>query len=325
LTLAVERDLDAVRAGLARWLGRPVASLERAAPGWSCETLVVDGALVVRLPPVGDGAFPIYDLAQQAAVQAAAADAGVPVAAPVRCETDASWLGAPFVTMPFVDGPIPGEFTAGDPWLLGLGADKARRVFDAFLDTLAAIHRVPVDGLGLRTGLAAEVAWWQDYVVWATDGEPPAALAEALAWCAGHRPATEPPAGLLWGDVRLGNVVFDPDRLVPRAVLDWEMTTAGPFEMDLAWFLALESVATDLSGMTVDGAPTRDDVLARAANAIGRPLVDVDWYETFALVRASAVSTRLAVLFERAGQRSRFRVGEDPTLAAALRRISSAG
>ena len=44
---------------------------------------------------------------------------------------------------------------------------------------------------------------------------------------------------------------------------------------------------------------------------------------TFALVRAAAVATRLAVLFERAGQKSMFRIGEDPTLAAAIARIEA--
>jgi hypothetical protein len=40
-------------------------------------------------------------------------------------------------------------------------------------------------------------------------------------------------------------------------------------------------------------------------------------------VRASAVSTRIALLFQQAGQRSMFKVGDDPTLAAAIARIQS--
>lgn len=322
MTLAVERDLDELRAGIERWLGRPVDSLERPAPGWSCETIVVDHELVLRLPPVTDGIFPVYDLAQQAAAQGAVAQAGVPVASPARYEADSEWLGTPFLAMPFVAGVVPNEFTAGDPWLAALPDDSARAaVWQSFLRTVASIHRVPPDGLGLRTGLSAELDWWDDYVRWATDGEPPAALVEALAWCRSRRPSDEPPASLLWGDVRLGNVVFDPDRLAPRAVLDWDMVSAGPAELDLAWFVALEAVAADLSGMSVDGFGTRDDAIALVSGALGRPLADLDWYEVFALARASAVSTRLAVLFERAGRRSMFTIGDDPTLAAALRRI----
>ncbi len=279
---------------------------------------------MIRLPPVADGTFPTYDLAQQAAVQAAVGAAGVPVAGPARYEDDASFLGAPFIAMPFVGGPIPGEFTPADPWLTGLRDDTTRRsVWQSFLETLVSIHRASSADLGLRTGLPAELDHWDRYLAWATDGSPPAALAEALAWCRAHQPASEPPAGLLWGDVRLGNVVFDENTQGPRAVLDWDMASVGPAEMDLAWFLALEAVQRDLSGMTVPGFGTRDEAVALVEAGLGRPLVDLDWYETFALVRASAISTRIAILFQRAGRRSMFKLGQDPTLAAAIARIGA--
>lgn len=324
MTLAVQRDLEVLREGLARWLGRPVGELTRPAPGWSCETLIVEGELVVRLPPVADGIFPTYDLEQQAAVQATVGAVGVPVAGPVRYEPDPGVLGAPFVAMPFVSGPIPGEFTPADPWLSDLSDDAARHgVWRSFLDTLATIHAADPAGLGLRTGLTAELAFWDGYLDWATDGDPPRALADALAWCRANRPASEPPAALLWGDVRLGNVVYDAEQLVPKAVLDWDMASVGPPEMDLAWFLALEAVQTDLTGMTVPGFGTRADAPTVVEGRLGRPLGDLPWYEVFALVRASAILTRIALLFERAGQRSMFKVGQDPTLAAAVARIEA--
>jgi hypothetical protein len=101
------------------------------------------------------------------------------------------------------------------------------------------------------------------------------------------------------------------------------MTSVGPAEMDLAWFLALEQVATDLSGMAVPGFGDRAAAIEHLGIRLGRTLHDLDWHEVFALVRASAVSTRIAILFERAGERSMFKVGEDPTLAAALGRIEA--
>jgi aminoglycoside phosphotransferase (APT) family kinase protein len=326
VTLTVQRDLSVLRAGLERWLGRPVGEVTRPAPGWSCETLIVEADLVVRLPPAGEGIFPIYDLAQQAAVQATAGAAGVPVAAPVRYEPDPSFLGAPFVAMPFVRGPIPSEFTPADPWLQGLADDTARRtVWHSFLEAVARVHAVPTDGVGsgLRAGVDADLDFWEGYLDWATDASPPPPLADALEWCRSHRPGSEPAGGLLWGDVRLGNVVFDPYGLAPKALLDWDMTAIGPAEMDIAWFLALEAVQTDLTGMSVPGFGTRDEAVAVVERLVGRELVDLEWYEIFALVRASAVSTRIAILFERAGQASMFKIGQDPTLAAALTRIAA--
>ena len=61
--------------------------------------------------------------------------------------------------------------------------------------------------------------------------------------CAQTRPATEPPASLCWGDARIGNMLFHDDRSV-ASVLDWEMATIGPAEMDLAWYLASTSSTT---------------------------------------------------------------------------------
>jgi aminoglycoside phosphotransferase (APT) family kinase protein len=320
VALTVQRDTEELRAGLERWLGRPIGELSRPAPGFSCETLVIDRELVVRLPPVEEGIFPVYDLGQQAAVQEAAGAAGVPVASPAILEEDEGFLGTPFVSMPFAAGPIPSDFTPADPWLTGLPADADRRiVWESYLDTVVAIHRTPADGLGLRSGLAAELDAWDAYVLWATDGSPPPALVDVLTWCRSEAPGVEPPPGLLWGDVRLGNIVFDGAACRPRAVLDWDMASVGPIEMDLAWHLALEGVQTDLTGMEVPGFGRRDEAVARVSAAAGRELRDLRWYEIFALARASAISTRIAVLHERAGQESMFQVGQDPTLAKALR------
>jgi len=324
MSLAVRRDLAELRSGLTRWLGRPVGAIERPAPGWSCETLVVEGELVVRLPPLGEGIFPVYDLAQQMAVQSAVHASGVPVAAPATYEADPSFLGAPFVAMPFVSGPIPSEPTPADAWLTGLGDDsRVRTVWRSFVETVSAIHATPTDGLGLRCGIDQELAYWSEYLAWACDGTPPADLIGALAWCSAHRPSDEPPTGLLWGDVRLGNVVFDPRRCVPKAVLDWDMASTGPAEMDVAWFLALDKLQADLTGMALQGFGTREETVKTAELRIGRVLSDLDWYEVLALVRASAISTRIAVLFERVGQTSMFTIGHDPALAAALGRITA--
>jgi aminoglycoside phosphotransferase (APT) family kinase protein len=322
MALTRQRDLDGLRPALEGWLGSPIGEITRPAPGWSCETLIVDERTVIRLPPVGDGIFPDYDLAQQAAVQEALHASGVPVAAPCRHEPDPSFLGAPFNAMPFVAGHIPMDFTPADPWLSGLADDDARRhVWHSFVRTLTDIHAVPHEGLDLRTGLDEELAFWGSYVDWACDGAPPPALVDVVAWCRAHRPSHEPAAGLLWGDVRHGNVVYDEHAMQPRAVLDFDMAGAGPIEVDLAWFTALEALQLDMTGMRVPGFGTRDETIALVQARIGRTLVDLAWYEVLALARASAVSTRIATLFARDGQQPMFAVGADPSLAAAVARI----
>jgi aminoglycoside phosphotransferase (APT) family kinase protein len=95
-------------------------------------------------------------------------------------------------------------------------------------------------------------------------------------------------------------VVWDDD-FGPAAVLDWEMASVGPAEMDLGWFVALHDVAVRTSGPDLPGFPERDRWLARYARRLGRPVADLGWYEVFALVRSAAVMARMAALLARVG------------------------
>jgi aminoglycoside phosphotransferase (APT) family kinase protein len=260
--------------------------------GYSCEITIV-GDRVERRPPAGEGIFPRYDLALEARVINAVS---VPTPRPA---TYADGV----LTMPFVTGVIPKDFTPLDPWLAGLPNDASRRrVWESTIDIIAAIHREPlVDGL--RVGLAAELDYWDAYLAWM--GDVPDALRTVFAWCRAHAPlAGEPEPVLLWGDVRFGNIVYDEATLAPKAVLDWEMVSAGPPAMDIAWLTALDQIGRDISGLSVPGFGSRADALARC----GCDDESFDWYEIFALARASAISCRIGM-------------ADVPTLTAALQRI----
>jgi aminoglycoside phosphotransferase (APT) family kinase protein len=149
------------------------------------------------------------------------------------------------------------------------------------------------------TTLAAELSWWSEYLDWAADGSPPAALREARAWCAENVPADEPEPALCWGDVRIPNVVFDDD-FRPRAVLDWEMATIGPPELDIGWFLVIHGMTTAVTG-DLPGFRDRDDVLRVYESKLGRALRDLRWYEAWAAFRAAAIMVRLARLLHDVG------------------------
>jgi aminoglycoside phosphotransferase (APT) family kinase protein len=261
--------------------------------GYSCEIRIV-GDTVERRAPEGEGIFPTYDLALEARVINAVAH--VPTPRPAH-------FADGVLTMPFIAGPIPRDFTPLDPWLKSLPDDAARRrVWESTIDTIAAIHREPLVE-GLRVGLAAELDYWDAYLAWM--GEVPDALRAVLTWCRDHAPlAEEPEPVLLWGDVRFGNIVYDEATLTPKAVLDWEMVSAGPPQMDIAWLTALDQVGRDLSGLSVPGFGSPTEALTR----LGCATEAFDWYEIFALVRASAISCRIGMT-------------EVPTLTAALQRI----
>jgi aminoglycoside phosphotransferase (APT) family kinase protein len=323
-TVEVPRDLWALEEGFAAWVRQrhpeyrsvTVRAEVATAGGYSnaivfveLETDATSGGsggqrseLVLRLPPEGPGLFRTYDLGMQVAVQDAARRGGVPVPSFVVVEPDATWIGTPFLLMPRVAGRIPGELAVADEWVMGLGPSDQRRLHEGFLDALALVHASPVDGLadhlrrrGATGTLADEVDWWSDLVDWTFAGATPASVADGFAWCRAHAPDPEPPRGLLWGDVRLGNVVFGDD-LEVRAVLDWEMASLGPAESDLAWCTALDEIAGELVGRRVPGFLDRDEVVARHERALGRPLVAFRWFEIFAMLRAAALNLRTAAL-----------------------------
>ncbi len=332
VTESTTRDDAALAAALVRWLverhgheAAEVRGLHRPSVGYSSQTLIVDAAwreggrpvareFVVRMAPEGNGTFPHYDLVAQVEAQLAAAAVGVPVATPVL-EADATWLGAPFISMPMVGGHIIGEVAHLDGWLATLGAERRSEVHRAFLTALARIHRAVVpDGSGIpRRDNAAELVYWEQYLDWSSRGSPVAALVDALRWCREHRPADEPPPALLWGDVRFGNVVVGDD-LAVRAVLDWDMTSVGAAEHDLAWFTSLDLTATHLFGRRTEGFPDREGTVALFEELSGRPVRDLVWYETLAMLRSAAVMTRLGYLRTEAGEAPLLPIDDNPIL-----------
>lgn len=312
------RDDAALAAGLARWVVErtgevpgvsagagaggsevTIAGLTHAEGGMANETVLVDfgpghAGMVVRLPPL-DATFPDYDLAPQAAVQNAVAAAGVPAPAPAIVERDPSWLGAPFLAMPRVHGAVAGPAPAFDPYVLDAGSALQRVMYDGLIDVLAAVHAVPWEAAGLADTfggrrLADALARWGAYVAWSSEGDPLPALAEALDWCARHCPP-EREAVLLWGDVRLGNLVFDDAREVV-AVLDWDLASLGPREMDLGWHFGLDFMMEELFGQRVPGFPSRVEALEHYERESGHEVRDLAWHEVFALVRALAINDR---------------------------------
>jgi aminoglycoside phosphotransferase (APT) family kinase protein len=302
-----------------------VESLTHAEGGQANETLLVDlgpehPGIVVRLPPVAP-TFPDYDLAPQAIVQNAAAAGGVPAPAPALVVSDPDWLGSPFLVMPRVHGDIPGPAPLFDPYVRDADPAAQRRLYEGLIDTLASVHTVPVEGTAVEaalpgTRLLDAVNRWAAYLEWSSEGEPLPALAAALDWCARHLPAERAPV-LLWGDVRLGNLVFDPGRTV-TAVLDWDLASLGPPGSDLGWHFGLEFMMEALFGERVAGFPARAESIARYEARSGCEVRDLDWHEVFALVRALAINDR----HQRITGDPRRR--DNPMGAVLLRRLSEA-
>jgi aminoglycoside phosphotransferase (APT) family kinase protein len=343
MTTLARRDDDELARGLTAWCahewsgaGYEITHFDRPSAGWTNETLLVtlrgetdERRFVVRLPPAIP-TWPEYDLAAQAHVLGALAPTRTPVPTVLAYVADASWLGAAFLVMSHEDGRAGGEAPALEPWVTDAPAATQQRMHEGFVDTLAAVHRFDWRAAGLGAvlrggegGLAHEVGWWVDYVDWASDGTPTRALADAIAWCARTVPAASPPASLCWGDARIGNVLYADDGTI-ASVLDWEMATIGPAETDLAWYLALDELTTRFVKRTVPGFLARDAVVRRYEAGLGRPVVDLEWHEIFALIRSTAVNDRQARLAAASGVAYPGVAGDaNPVLRVVTRRIEA--
>ena len=125
-------------------------------------------------------------------------------------------------------------------------------------------------------------------------------LVEAgFAWLDAHWPATEGETVLSWGDARIGNVLYD--GFTPAAVLDWEMATLGPRELDLGWLIYAHRIFDDIAGaFGLPGMPgfmRADDVAARYEELTDHRLGDLAFYGTLAALQ-------YAIVFLRTGARS---------------------
>ncbi len=315
------RDDGALEKGLAGWIaanpdvvrtivggagnggavgeGPRLVELSHAQGGQANETILVDvggdrPGMVVRLPPL-EPTFPEYDLAPQALVQNTVAAAGVPAPSPAVVVTDPEWIGSSFLAMPRVEGDIPGPAPFFDPYVRDAGPALQRVMHDQLIDVVADIHSVDwaadgvealLPGVQLRDALQR----WVAYVEWSSDGDALPALEQALDWCARHVPAERAPV-LLWGDVRMGNLVFDSGRRV-TAVLDWDLASLGPREMDLGWHVGLESMMETLFGGRLPGFPGAGETIERYERRTGYEVRDLAWHEVFALARALAINDR---------------------------------
>jgi aminoglycoside phosphotransferase (APT) family kinase protein len=319
-----QRDLEADGKRLRDWLARrlpdardlsisPLTAPQ--ATGFSNETLLFDlesgerggrerRGLVVRIKPTGFQVFPEYDLSLQFRVMQILAGTEVPVPRVLWIENDdASVLGAPFYVMERVAGRIPTDqppYHSGG-WMTELAPDERAAIWWNGIDALARIHRLDWRALGFgfleRPALGAtpfeqHLEYYRRYLAWAARGRPQPIAEAALARLERERPRETAPA-LVWGDARLGNVIFD--GTTAAAVLDWEMVTLGDPAQDLAWWLFLDSHHSEgIAAPRLPGFPSHAETIARWEEVTGRSAGDLRYWTVWAGFRFAVIMMRIA-------------------------------
>jgi len=289
--------------------------------GHSNHTFLVvrgDRSVVLRRPPRGELAPSAHDVLREARVLGAVGPAGVRVPAVLAVGDDPAIIGKPFYVMEAVDGDVITDTVPG-----ALDKPEQRRALSfELVDALTELHAVDwraagLEGLGRPSGYAERqvrrfLGLWE---VNRTRAIPE--VERVAAWLAANLPAS-PPATIVHGDYRLGNVMFErgadgPARL--NAILDWEMSTIGDPLADLGYLCMMWSQADDPPSGPFDlntvtraaGFPTRAELVARYEERSGRAMREIRWYTALALWKT-------AVFMEGNVKRATSGLSDDPFL-----------
>jgi len=318
---ASQRDPRVLRDDFERWLsarqaGAAVAAAE--VPSWngmSSETVLIDAGwdgeshrLVVRIAPQShaEPVFPRYDMRYQfLTLRRLGSQVIRPVVPQVLwCEDDPRPLGAPFFVMSRVDGQIPPDvmpYTFGS-WVSEADPADRKRMQRATLEQLARVHGAAPADFGFldrrrrgETALGAHVRHTAEYYAWIRgDGVRVPLIERGLAWLREHWPDESNPV-VSWGDARIGNIVYR--NFSPVALLDWEMATLGPRELDLGWMIFFHRFFEDLAHRAgLPGLPDflrRDDVAAAYADITGYRASHLDFYTAYAALQHAVIMVRI--------------------------------
>jgi aminoglycoside phosphotransferase (APT) family kinase protein len=265
----------------------PPLTFERIPGGRSNLTYSVRDAgertFALRRPPLGKRLGSAHDMSREHKAIAALAETPVPVPPIVGLCTDESVNGAPFYVMEFVEGPI--VRSSGD-------ADRfdqptRRAIGERVVDTLAAIHAVDPDAVGL-----GDLGRKEDYVArqlhrwhgqWEKSKTRELPLVDDLHRRLAARIPEQGPATIVHGDYRLDNMILSADGEV-AAVVDWELCTLGDPLADVGLLLVYWSEPDDElmplidAATTAPGFPSRSELRERYAERSGRDLSQIDFF-----------------------------------------------
>ncbi|MCA0031522.1 phosphotransferase family protein [Mesorhizobium sp. B263B2A] len=250
-----------------------LAAIEKFKSGQSNPTYLLtaaSGRYVLRAKPPGQLLKSAHQVDREFRVMKALAGSAVPVPRMLHLSAEDSPIGRMFYVMDFLDGRI-----FWDP-ALPEARDNGERsaIYDAMNGTLAALHAVDVEAVGLgdfgRPGNYFErqlARWTSQYR--ASETGAIADMDRLIAWLETHMPADDGRVSLVHGDYRLDNLIFAPDQPKVLAMLDWELSTSGHPFADIAyqcmqWRLPHASGFRGLGGIdrAALGLPSEEDYVA---------------------------------------------------------------
>lgn len=290
-----------------------IAELSEPAQGFSSRTILFtarwnDGKRDVERPLVArvqrDVAVPMLaDVFHQCRVmQAVTANSAVNVPKIKYVEDDPTIVGAPFFIMERLYGRVPPDFPSyhQQGWLAELAPAQRTRLWWNGIEEMARLHQIDWRCFPFLEDAAAtppDAVFYLDQFLgnwfdWARDGRTHPVISEALAYLKAHAP---PPttSGLVWNDARLGNTMYGADSVAVVSLLDFEVATLGPPEIDLAHWVYLDEVFSENFGVPrIDGLPRDAEAVAGFERIYHRAMPQFSFYMAVAALKILILSVR---------------------------------
>jgi len=250
---------------------------------------------VLRRKPPGTLLASAHAVDREFAVISALHAQGFPVAKPYALCTDDTVLGSIFYVMDKVEGRIFWDLKLPD-----CTPDERRAIWFEQVDTLAALHRLEPQKIGLgdygKPGnyFARQVGRWTKQYR-ASEIDPVPAMDRLIDFL----PDTLPPEGptrIVHGDFRLDNMILDAREAKVKAVLDWELSTLGDPMADFSYLLIAYAIPAGLrngllgADIKALGIPSIEELAERygAQTGFGAPQ-NLDWLLAYNLFRLAAI------------------------------------
>lgn len=270
-------------------------SYELITGGHSNLTFRVHGAegdkWVLRRPPLGQVLATAHDVVREARIMSALSSTDVPVPHVAGICDEDSVNDAPFYVMKHVDGAVIRSAEEASV----LSVDQRRRASESLMETLAKIHSVDIEAVGLADlsrhegYISRQLKRWYGQLQQSEQQVEANIRFEALHEAHDALIKTVPeqgPATIVHGDYRLDNCLIGTDGSV-EAVLDWELCTLGDPLADLGLLCVYwadpgdPAVLPEEPPTTLEGFYRRADLVETYGAASGRDLSQLNFYVAF--------------------------------------------
>jgi len=325
-------ELESIRKGLTGWLETQwkdaaeleVSGLKKPEVGASSETLFFDvtwkekgtqqtKALVARIGTTsGPQVFQVYDLAKQYKIMDTLGKTDVLVPQLYGHEDDPGIIGAPFYLMGRIEGRVPMESPPYhmEGWLGECTPEERSQLWKSGIEAFSKIHKLDWKAQGFEfldrpergeNPLDQELHFYQEYYDWTREGRTHALCEEAMAWLQANKPQNQEPVSVLWGDTKIGNMIFQGTNCA--GLFDWELAHLGNPIDDVAWYMMLDRCLSEGIGVPrLSGLLSRDETVAYWETVSGMKAVNFEYYEFLAYYRFSVIMYRIISVRKETGE-----------------------